>query len=598
MNTRLRTLTAGLFAILLAACTAGPTGDDPGVVPDVEVGLHQGVTLLDLQPDFSFTAAFRKGDDVIYLQALRGQPAPEEYRNNPGYPRYEIDARVTDEEGRILYVRQGGDAFIDPTWADDLVWAESLPPRRTPNGALFEMIPEAMEAVEAEIASRHGASAVVSVASELGALRDFGLTAREAVAASDREVLERVESKGFLGPEVLDALEADSFVAGGGGSSGPEDGSKYFISGWYKLTLHDDGGGLGTYRHSATRIHQLRVSGVYSYYDFCNHGTCAGSMGQKCALSQVHKPAWTALTCNTGYSAKSQDGGHNCHDDSRVQMAAFIFGPTMAQNQFWCNDGNHSCDISNNFWYGDQEGSPECNDSTNRGYNHPSMHWFSTSNTASATQNYYSYNIILSAGATYDIHTCGHSTGDTYLRLVNAAGTEVSSNDDNCGTRASYLTYTAPSSGTYTIRIGCFGSGSCSGNVRVRLAGTTTSPPSTFYSAENTNSAQQNTRNFYYYLSAGYTYTFTTCGNTQTDTYLRLKTSAGAEVASNDDDYYGCPSHSTASTIKYAVTSSGSYYIYAGCFGSGNCSGVVTQSSVLTPTVADPVKATEEIYYY
>lgn len=599
MNTRLRTLTAGFFAILLAACTAGPTGDDPGVVPDVEAGLHQGVTLLDLQPDFSFTAAFRKGDDVIYLQALRGAPTPDEYRNTPGYPQHEIDARVTDEDGRILYVRQGGDDFIDPTWADDLVWADSLPPRRTPNGALFEMIPEAMEAVEAEVTKRHGASAAVSVASELAAVRDFGRTAREVVAASELEVLERVESKGFLGPEVLDALDADSFIAGGGGTEGPEDAPKYFISGWYKLSLHDDGGGLGTYRHSATRIHQLRVSGVYSYYDFCNHGTCAGSMGQKCALSQVHKPAWTALTCNTGYSAKSQDGGHNCHDDSRVQMAAFIFGPTMARNQYWCNDGNHACDISNNFWYGDQEGSPNCDDSTNRGYNHPDMQAFWASNTNSAQQNTANFNIILSAGATYDIYTCGHASGDTYLRLFDAAGNQVSANDDNCSSLQSYLTFTAPATGTYQVRAGCFGSGSCNGKVRVRLAGTTTSPPSTFYSAENTNSAQQNTRNFYYYLSAGYTYTFTTCGNTETDTYLRLKTYAGAEVAYNDDDWNACPAHGTASTIRIPVTSSGSYYIHAGCFGSGSCSGVVTQSSVVTPiSSGDPVKATEEIYYY
>jgi len=591
MKTRLHTLTAGLFALLLAACTAGPTGDEPGVVPDLEVGLHQGVTLIDLQADFSFTAAFRKGDDVIYLQALRGAPAPEEYRAEPGFPQHEIDARVTDEEGRILYVRQGGDDFIDPTWADDLVWSESLPPRRTPNGALFEMIPEAMEAVEAEIAKRHGAAAVASVASEIGALREFGGTARAAVANSDLEVLERVDSKGFLDPEMLDALDADEFVAGGGGTDGEEDYPQYYISGWYKMTLHDKDGTAGLYRHSATRVHILRVSGVYSYYDFCNHGTCANNMGQKCALSQVHKPAWTALSCNTGYNAKSQDGGHNCHDDSRVQMAAFIFGPAMARNQYWCNDGNHATDISNNFWYGDQEGSPECNDSTSRGYNHPDMLWFSASNTASATQNYYSHNIVLSAGATYDIYTCGHNSGDTYLRLMDAAGNQVSYNDDNCGTTASYLTYTAPSTGTYTVRIGCYGTGSCSGRVRVRLAGTTTSPPSTFYSAENTNSALQNTRNFYYYLSAGYTYTFTTCGNTQTDTYLRLKTSAGTEVAYNDDNYGACPSHSTASTFSYSPPTSGSFYIYAGCFGSGTCSGVVTYSSVQNPTVADPIKA-------
>ena len=580
MKNTLRILSACLFSMSLVACSAGPTGEN-SLEPEVEVGLHQGVQIIDLQPGFSFTASFAKGTDVIYLQAIRGQLAPEEYRNTPGFPQYEIDARITDEEGRMLYVRQGGDAFVDPTWTDDLIWADSLPPRRTSNEALFAMIPEAVAAIEAEIANRHGASAAMGLATELEAIHDFGRTAMVTVAASEKEVIDRVEMAGFLQVDELD--ETRPLVAGGGGDSGStEDGSKYFISGWYKMTLHDKEGTVGLYRHSATRIHQLRVSGVYSYYDFCNHGTCAGDMGQKCALSQVHKPSWTALTCNTGYDAKSQDGGHNCHDDSRVQMAAFIFGPTMAQNQYWCNDGDNSSDISNNFWYGDQDGSPECNDSTNRGYNHPNMQEFWASNTNSALQNTANFNIVLSAGATYDIYTCGHATGDTVLRLFKD-GVQVSYNDDNCSSLQSYLTFTAPTTGTYQVRAGCFGSNSCNGKVRVRLAGTTTSPASTFYSAENTNSAQQNTRNFYYYLSSGYTYTFSTCGNTDTDTFLRLKTYAGVEVAYNDDNYYGCPAHSTSSIVTFSPPTSGSYYIYAGCFGSGKCSAVVTVTSVANP---------------
>ncbi|MBU1536066.1 hypothetical protein KKF84_12150, partial [Myxococcota bacterium] len=408
-------------------------------------------------------------------------------------------------------------------------------------------------------------------------------------AASELEVLANVDKQG----PVYQNTRPEA--GGGGSSSGSEDGSKYFISGWYKITLHDKSITAGVGRHSATRIHQLRYSGVYAYYDFCNHGTCAGDMGQIGSLSQVHKPAWTALTCSTEYSQKSQDGGHNCHDDSRTQMAAFVFGASMTGTQYWCNDGNHSCDISNNFWYGDQEGSPEANDSTSRGYNHPSMHYFYTSNTASATQNYATFNIVLSAGATYDIYTCNYASGDTYLRLYKD-GVQVSSNDDNCGTTASYLTYTPPTTGTYQVRAGCFGSNTCSGNVRVRLAGTTTSPPSTFYSVTNTNSALQNTRNLYYYLSSSYTYTFSTCGNTDTDTYLRLKTSGGVEVASNDDNYSACPNFSRASTITFKPTSSGGYYIHGGCFAANSCSAVVTMTSVYTPPVYEELPAEKESY--
>ncbi|MBU1242996.1 hypothetical protein KJ612_07320 [Myxococcota bacterium] len=578
MKNSLRILTATLFSMSLAACSAGPTGEN-GTEPEVEAGLHQGVQIIDLQPDFSFTASFAKGDHIIFVQAVRGNPTPEQYRRDSSSPKFEVDARITDELGRYLYVRRGGDDFVDPTWLDDQVMQDSLPVPVVSNRALFEMIPEAMEAIEAEIVNLHGAAAVASLVPELKAVNDFGRTAPVTFEASDLEVIERVNQQGFL-----------NFEAGGGGSEGPEDAQKYFISGWYSLTLHDKDGTVGLYRHSATRIRQLRYGGVYSYYDFCNHGDCASSMGQIGSLSQIQKPAWTAMTCSTGYSAKSQDGGHNCHDDSRVQMASFVFGPVMNRDQYWCNDGDSSVDISNNFWYGDQEGSPEANDSTNRGYNHPSMQNFWTSNTNSAQQNTANFNIILAAGATYDIYTCGHASGDTYIRLFKD-GVQVSGNDDNCGGLQSYLTYTAPTAGTYQVRAGCFGSNSCNGAVRVRLASASTSPAATFYSAENTNSALQNTVQFAYYLSRGYTYTFSTCGTSDTDTYLRLKYN-GTDVAVNDD---AC---GVQSSISFSPTTAGYYYIHAGCFSSGKCSGTVNMSSVQNPVEpAEPVKYIESYSY-
>ncbi len=576
MKNTLRTLSACCLVFLLASCSGGPAGEN-GLEPDVEVGLHQGVQIIDLQPDFSFTASFARGDKVIFIQAIRGNAAPQQYRDDPSFPKYEVDARITDAEGRLLYIRRGGDDFVDPTWLDDQLEQDGLPVPAVSNRALFEMIPEALEAIETELANVHGAAAVASLMPELKAVNDFGRTAPATFAASDLEVIERVNQQGFL-----------NFEAGGGGSEGPEDSPKYFISGWYRLTLHDKNGTAGLYRHSATRIRQLRYGGVYTYYDFCNHGDCASTMSEIGSLSQIQKPAWTALTCSTGYSAKSQDGGHNCHDDSRVQMAAFVFGPVMNRDQYWCNDGNSSVDISNNFWYGDQEGSPEANDSTNRGYNHPNMLNFWASNTNSAQQNTANFSIQLAAGATYDIYTCGHASGDTIIRLYKD-GVQVSSNDDNCGGLQSYLTYTAPTAGTYEVRAGCFSSGACNGAVRVRLASASTSPAATFYSAENTNSALQNSPSFSYYLATGYTYTFTTCGTSETDTYLRLKNGSGVEITANDD---AC---GVQSRISYSPTVAGYYYIYAGCFGSGACSGTVTMSSVANPpTPVDPIKYVEE----
>ncbi len=589
MKTLLKTLFVMLTSFAFLSCTSDPK-ENVAEVPEVEVELAQGVTIHDLQADFSITASFRRGDDIIHLQAVRGIPTPEIYRNDPTFPPFEIDARITDEDGRIMYLRRGGDLFVDPTWQDDLELQDMIPPRRTPNTHLFEMIPEAMDALEKEL-MRSGQDRLGAILPEFRALHSFGAKARETVKASDIEVLEAMQKDDFL--KVFDMM----FDAGGGGSSSSDgwEANKSFISGWYKMSLHDKSCCMGAGRHSATRIHQLNYGSVYAYYDFCNHGECANNMSQICSLSQVHKPAWTAYTCSTKYDAKSQDGGHNCHDDSRLQMASFVFGPTTSTTSFWCNDGNHSCDISNSTWYGDQSGSPECNDSKNRGYNHPNMLPFNVTNTNSAQQNTANYNITLSAGATYDIYTCnGHSTGDTYLRLFRN-GVQVSHNDDNCSSLQSYLTYTAPESGVYQIRAGCFGSNSCNGNVRVRLAGTTTSPPWNFYSVTNTNSAQQNTRNLYYYLYTGYTYTFETCGTSDTDTYLRLRLN-GSDVAINDD---AC---GLQSRVTFSPSVTGGYYLHAGCFGSGSCSGVVNMTSVQNTTSGgskgDAVAMDEQLYYY
>ncbi|NPC87236.1 serine protease, partial [Pyxidicoccus fallax] len=95
---------------------------------------------------------------------------------------------------------------------------------------------------------------------------------------------------------------------------------------------------------------------------------------------------------------------------------------------------------------------------------------FTASNTNSAQQNTTNANITLAAGQTIRYGTCtvtgASGTGDTYLRLYNAAGAQVSFNDDgtNCGT-LSYGSYTVPANagGTYQLRIGCYSSNSCSG---------------------------------------------------------------------------------------------------------------------------------------
>lgn len=96
---------------------------------------------------------------------------------------------------------------------------------------------------------------------------------------------------------------------------------------------------------------------------------------------------------------------------------------------------------------------------------------YSASSTGSATVNTVDQPMILQAGQTVTLGTCGitgaSGTGDTFLRLFGPDSEQVAANDDACGGMLSEAAFTIPDgrAGAYLIRGGCYGSGSCSGTV-------------------------------------------------------------------------------------------------------------------------------------
>ncbi|WP_408889149.1 trypsin-like peptidase domain-containing protein [Myxococcus faecalis] len=95
---------------------------------------------------------------------------------------------------------------------------------------------------------------------------------------------------------------------------------------------------------------------------------------------------------------------------------------------------------------------------------------FSATATNSARTGTTNQDVTLTAGQSLSFGTCSMTgasgTGDTFLRLYNSAGQQVTSNDDACGS-LSHATYTVPAGagGTYQIRAGCYGATTCSGTV-------------------------------------------------------------------------------------------------------------------------------------
>ncbi|MGZ3457933.1 MAG: hypothetical protein ACXU86_05430 [Archangium sp.] len=107
----------------------------------------------------------------------------------------------------------------------------------------------------------------------------------------------------------------------------------------------------------------------------------------------------------------------------------------------------------------------------------PSSFTYSANKTNSAQQNTVNRIFTLNAGDLLEVGTCNlpgaTATGNTYLRLFGATGTQLAENDIYCDGVGSFIQYTAPTSGTYELRAGCSAYEACSGTMVFRVTSTT-----------------------------------------------------------------------------------------------------------------------------
>jgi hypothetical protein len=362
----MKKLVGSVFALVMAGLVVGCASADASKAPEqtgaqTEVALVEGLNILPTTTDIAFNAAYKRDKTVIYMQALRGKETPAEYQKDPASPKFEIDARFVADNGRTFYSRKGGDEWIDPTWAQDFEKQTSLAPTRISNEALFNLAAEATADLEVKVAQKMGSDRAATFVPVLKAIREFGERAPMQFAEQKVRHLEALKKKG------LDVSMEIPY-----GTNGPEDSDWSANANYYYIAVHDKDLSFtfGTGKHSATRLYQW--TGAWSWvHDACNHGTCAGDMGIKCLLQYYeavsdYKPSWTFQNCKTGYDAIS-NGGHNCHDDTRVQLSNFVYNKSNNGYQAWCNDGDGPSDISGGFERG---GSPSCDGYGDRGFHY------------------------------------------------------------------------------------------------------------------------------------------------------------------------------------------------------------------------------------
>jgi hypothetical protein len=277
------------LTLSIAACTGSIDAKD----------LKPGLNLFAAGSDVS--GAYVSGERAVFFETRRGEISM--YATlDPEAPPYEMDVRVLDQNGRTLYVRLGGDGFIDPAWASDLRADLSRPPMDpAERAAALTLMQEAMTtlsnvALDARLAPEHTA------------------LVRAGTAIPEDMIKPSLQQNGEIG-----------FAP------------PYNYYELHRKTIYAYSG-----EHSAT---YLNVYGTL--IENCNHGECADSMATKCGgygsagwgyWEQSGSTGSVTGTCLTGYDLFSQNGGHNCHDDSVIQMRGMIWG---GQDQYGgtCSNG-------------------------------------------------------------------------------------------------------------------------------------------------------------------------------------------------------------------------------------------------------------------
>jgi hypothetical protein len=387
---------------LASACAEAPKDTQPTTTATTPDQLKQGLTVLEAT-DTSLSAAYKKDNIVIYFEGVRGNLAPDMYQEEtPDRTRYEVDTRFIADNGRLFFTQRGGDNWVNESWLLDMDREADMPATSMSNAVLFEIAEEIHPILFREVAAQVGAERAAKLDPVLRALADVSEQAQETY---DSMVTHRTEFGAGYGLDTLEPVPygspvplvpvnggttsptptnpvggAPGEVEYGGDMGGNDVADRAQGSGYYYIAVFDKSTAVIA-RHSATRLYKWNGAWA-TVSDSCNHGGCptGSTMGDatssyKCQLAytvaiQEFKPDWRLMTCNaTGYDAFSNNG-HNCHDDTRVQMAGFVYGHNSVKNpgnRFWCNDDDDT-DISS--WPGDQSGSPSCSSNNEHGYNH------------------------------------------------------------------------------------------------------------------------------------------------------------------------------------------------------------------------------------
>jgi len=325
------------IALGLASCTT----DSQPPLPQVSE-LQQGVNILDAQPGRGVVAAYRDGDDVVYLETRVGKLKPAIYREDPNEPANEVDMMIVDKNGIPFYMQRGGDEYVDPTWAAKIAVGK-----------------------HAKLPANWDRNRDFALAQQLGV--QFARVADPALKDSIYPITEMgLQPTPQQDPSLLAASKKIAATALPLGSD-----QAYWSGGgwWYPLGRLYSKCVAGCIGHHSSVANWEQANGT-NYFQtveiYCNHGTCAQSSGISWECDHYsqwnYNPYQTGETyggtdavtggCVTGYDWWGGGNTHLCNDDSAYELFEIKEGTwqTSAGDNYWFNWGNYSCYVGRGKW--------------------------------------------------------------------------------------------------------------------------------------------------------------------------------------------------------------------------------------------------------
>ena len=297
---------------ILAVAFLGAIGcaSEPNPRPPIDE-LNAGINMLDVSdPTWGATAAYVKGDHVVYMELRVGALKPEAYRAEaPDEPTNEMDFRFVDEMGGTFYVQRGGDEYIEPTWAAEINTSLANPRSAADRDRDFLIAREAAAAFSA--VAPKGFEAFRFSADKF---------AERLPPSQDPEMIARAANI-----EASRPTDSEYATWGAGGSW------------WLEGDLYDKKTGCYLWtcwgRHSSVAMFAYSTSWSLVITG-CNHGSCAGWSGMtyRCYSTSgrwVSNPTLSGEGntgtsvgngCLTPYDWDSGGYDHLCNDDSAYEL--------------------------------------------------------------------------------------------------------------------------------------------------------------------------------------------------------------------------------------------------------------------------------------